>query len=59
MSQSTGNVEEIPKRLDKETINGLPLLRFHGAVKIAEDSKSFNRFAKQLRKNRVMGFDVE
>lgn len=59
MSQSAGNVEEIPKRLDKETINGLPLIRFHGAVKIAEDSKSFNRFANQLRKQRVLGFDVE
>jgi hypothetical protein len=32
--------DEIPKRLDKETINELPLIRFHGAIQVAEDSKS-------------------
>ena len=42
--------EEIPKRLDKETINELPLIRFHGAINVAEDSKSFNRFASRLAK---------
>ena len=51
--------EEIPKRLDKETINELPLIRFQGSVKVAEDTKSFHRFAAKLRKQRVLGFDVE
>ena len=51
--------EEIPKRLEKETINKLPLIRFHGAINIAEDSKSFNRFASRLAKYPVLGFDVE
>ena len=51
--------EEIPKRLDKEFINELPLIRFRGAIKVAEDSKSFNRYALQLKKQRVLGFDVE
>ena len=51
--------EEIPKRLDKETINELPLIRFHGAIHVAEDSKSFNRYASRLAKQRVLGFDIE
>ena len=51
--------DEIPKRLDKETINELPLIRFHGAINVAEDSKSFNRFASRLKKQRVLGFDIE
>jgi len=51
--------DEIPKRLDKEIINELPLIRFHGAIQVAEDSKSFNRFAARLKKQRVLGFDIE
>lgn len=53
------NDEEIPKRLDKETINELPLIRFHGSVKVAEDTKTFHRLASKLRKQRVLGFDIE
>jgi len=53
------NEEEIPKRLEKETINQFPLIRFHGSVKVAEDSKSFQRYASKLRKQRVLGFDIE
>ncbi len=51
--------EEVPKRLDKETINQLPLIRFHGAIQVAEDSKTFNRLASRLSKNPILGFDVE
>ena len=53
------NEEELPKRLDKETINELPLIRFHGAIQVAEDAKSFNRYASRLKKQRVLGFDIE
>ena len=53
------NEEEIPKRLDKETINQFPLIRFHGSVKVAENSKTFQRYASKLRKQRVLGFDIE
>jgi len=51
--------DEIPKRLDKETINELPLIRFHGAVQVAEDSKTFNRLAARLKKHPILGFDIE
>ncbi len=53
------NEEEIPKRLDKETINQFPLIRFHGSVKVAENAKAFQRYASKLRKQRVLGFDIE
>ena len=59
MSLSDHDSEDIPKRLDKETINELPLIRFHGAIQVAEDSKSFNRYASRLKKQRVLGFDIE
>ena len=51
--------DEVPKRLDKETINGLSLIRFHGAVQVAEDSKTFNRLAARLKKHPILGFDIE
>lgn len=51
--------DDIPKRLEKETINELPLIRFHGAIKFAEDTKSFNRLCANLSKQRVLGFDIE
>ena len=35
------------------------MIRFHGAIKFAEDSKSFLRLAEKLRKQRVLGFDIE
>ena len=59
MSLSEEKDDDLPKRLDKETINELPLIRFHGAINVAEDSKSFNRFASRLKKQRVLGFDIE
>ena len=51
--------DDIPKRLEKETINGLPLIRFNGAIKFAEDNKSFQRLCVTLSKQRVLGFDIE
>ncbi|MAL86920.1 MAG: 3'-5' exonuclease [Opitutae bacterium] len=59
MSENSRANEDIPKRLEKEEINELPLIRFHGAIKFAEDSKSFLRLAEKLRKQRVLGFDIE
>ena len=51
--------DEIPKRLEKEAINELPLIRFQGSIKLAEDTKSFQRLAAKLSKQRVLGFDIE
>ena len=51
------NEEELPKRLDKETINELPLIRFHGAIQVAEDAKSLT-VTSRLKKLRVLGFDI-
>ena len=59
MSENSRANKDIPKRLEKEEINELPLIRFHGAIKFAEDSKSFLRLAEKLRKQRVLGFDIE
>jgi len=59
MPAARSNEEEIPKRLDKETINQFPLIRFHGSVKVAENAKAFQRYASKLRKQRVLGFDIE
>jgi len=51
--------DEFPKRLEKEAINELPLIRFQGSIKLAEDTKSFHRLAAKLSKQRVLGFDIE
>ena len=51
--------DDIPKRLEKETINELPLIRFQGAIKFAEDTKSFHRLCANLSKQQVLGFDIE
>jgi ribonuclease D len=51
--------DDIPKRLEKETINELPVIRFHGAIKFAEDTKSFNRLSANLSNQQVLGFDIE
>ncbi len=59
MDTAPGPNEDIPKRLEKETINELPLIRFHGAIKFAEDTKSFQRLCAKLSKQRVLGFDIE
>ena len=53
------NEEEIPKRMDKETINQFPLIRFHGSIKVAENSKSFQQYVSKLKNQRVLGFDIE
>lgn len=51
--------EYLPKRLSKDEINELPLIRFQGAIRVAEDTKSVARLAKHLNKQRILGFDVE
>ena len=59
MVSPCSNEEEIPKRLDKETINQFPLIRFHGSVKVAENSKAFQRYAAKLRNQRVLGSKLD
>ena len=41
MSSLEHNQGELPKRLEKAAINELPLIRFHGTIHMAEDSKSW------------------
>ena len=59
MVNKTNPNADIPKRLEKEAINELPLIRFQGSIKFAEDKKSFHRLAAKLSKQRVLGFDIE
>jgi ribonuclease D len=35
------------------------LIRFHGSIKVAENSKSFQQYVSKLRNQRVLGFDIE
>ena len=51
--------DEIPKRLDKATINELPLVHFHGSIQVADDSESFERLCTLLVNEKVLGFDIE
>mgnify|MGYP001260388074 CR=1 FL=1 len=51
--------EEIPKRLEKEEINGLPIIRFRGPVKFAETTESCQSFVRTLKSEKVLGFDIE
>ena len=50
---------ELPTRLEKSQINELPLIRFHGSIQLAGDNKSFKKFVSQLKKQKVLGFDIE
>jgi len=50
---------ELPKRLEKAAINELPLIRFHGTIHLAEDAKSFKKYADRLAKQKILGFDIE
>ena len=50
---------QLPPRLSKAEINELPLIRFQGAIRIAKDAKSTARLVHRLRKQRVLGFDIE
>jgi ribonuclease D len=50
---------DLPKRLEKAAINELPLIKFHGSIQMAEDSKSFKKFADRLAKQKILGFDIE
>ena len=59
MSSLEHNQGELPKRLEKAAINELPLIRVHGTIHMAEDSKSFKRYATRLAKQTILGFDIE
>ena len=51
--------EEIPKRLEKEEINDLPIIRFRGPIKFAETNESCQNFVQMLKGEKVLGFDIE
>jgi ribonuclease D len=51
--------EEIPKRLEKEAINELPIIRFKGPVHLANDLESCKKLVQTLRNEKVLGFDIE
>ena len=55
----SSNQGELPSRLEKSQINELPLIRFHGSIQLASDNKSFKKFVTKLRKQKVLGFDIE
>lgn len=51
--------EELPARMSKAEINELPIIRFQGAIRVANDAKTINKFARKLAGQLVLGFDVE
>ena len=51
--------EEIPKRLEKEAINELPIIRFKGPVHLANDLESCKKLVQTLRNEKVLCFDIE
>ena len=59
MSSLNSTAGELPKRLEKSAINELPLIRFQGSIQMAEDAKSFKKFADRLTKQKILGFDIE
>ena len=59
MSVLSSNQGELPTRLEKSQINELRLIRFHGSIQLAGDNKSFKKFVSQLKKQKVLGFDIE
>jgi len=59
MSMLSSNQGELPSRLEKSQINELPLIRFYGSIQLASDNKSFKKFVTKLRKQKVLGFDIE
>jgi ribonuclease D len=59
MSVLSSTPGELPSRLEKSQINDLPLIRFHGSIQLAEDNKSFKKFVSRLRKQKILGFDIE
>ncbi len=46
-------------KLDKETINKLPLCRFKGRISIVEEEEDVNQIVEKLSKEKVIGFDTE
>lgn len=51
--------EEVPKRLEKEAINELPIIRFKGPVHLANDLESCKKLVQTLCNEKVLGFDIE
>jgi len=51
--------EEVPKRLEKEAINELPIIRFKGPIHLANDLESCKKLVQTLHNEKVLGFDIE
>jgi len=51
--------DDIPKRLEKDVINELPLIRFDGSINFAEEQNSFQKFTSILSQHKILGFDIE
>jgi ribonuclease D len=51
--------EEIPKRLEKEAINELPVIRYNGTINFAEDSETCSSLVQSIKSEKVLGFDIE
>lgn len=51
--------EEVPKRLEKEAINELPIIRFKGPIHLANDLESCKKLVQTLYNEKVLGFDIE
>lgn len=48
-----------PSSIPKEEIQHLPLIRFGGKITLIETEKDLNQALKELRKERIWGFDTE
>ncbi|MCC5834548.1 MAG: 3'-5' exonuclease domain-containing protein 2 [Opitutales bacterium] len=51
--------EESTRRIDKETINKLPLKTYEGPIILAEDQAAMEAAVADLRKEAILGFDTE
>ena len=58
MSVLSSTPGELPSRLEKVRLT-TSLIRFHGSIQLAEDNKSFKKFVSRLRKQKILGFDIE
>ncbi len=46
-------------RLPKEYIHSMPMIRFRGSIHIIDNEKEIKKAVKDLKKNKIVGFDTE
>ncbi len=51
--------QDYTRKLSKEDINALPIVRYEGEVHLVRDEQSLHQALDQLNKERVLGFDTE